>query len=194
MYMYSTAAVFPIVCTGHHHLHSHAHCTRILAALISTQSALASNPRCTRIHTALHSHPHFAYPPQHTPLSHGHPFMPHPAALVISPGLALSFLLLMMKDCPPLAMLITSKVLYPQAFPKPIQIRTWPGETDPNPNLARQNRSESEPGPAEPIRVRTWPGETDPNPNLARAKPIRIRTQENQSEPGAWLLDRQRTA
>ena len=27
----------------------------------------------------------------------------------------------------------------------PIRIRTWPGGTDPNPNLARRNRSESEP-------------------------------------------------
>ena len=58
-------------------------------------------------------------------------------------------------------------------------------ESDPNPNLARRNRSESEPGPAKPIRIRTWPGETDPNPNLAGPKPIRIRTQEKQSEPGA---------
>ena len=67
----------------------------------------------------------------------------------------------------------------------PIRIRTWPGETDPNPNLGRRNRSESEPGLAKPIRIRTWPDETDPNPNLARTKPIRIRTQEKQSEPGA---------
>ena len=138
-------------------LHSHPHCTHI-------RTALASTPHCTRIRTALHSHLHFASPPQHTPLRH--PFMHHPAALAISPGLALSLLLLMMKACPPLAMPIASKLLNPQAFPNPIQIRTWPGETDPNPNLARRNRSESEPSPA---------------------KPIRIRTQEKQSEPGACL-------
>ena len=36
----------------------------------------------------------------------------------------------------------------------PIRIRSWPGETDPNPNLAQLNRSESE--------------------NLAGPKPIRI--------------------
>jgi hypothetical protein len=59
----------------------------------------------------------------------------------------------------------------------PIRIRTWPGETDPNPNLARQNRSESEPGPAKPIRIRTLPGGTDPNPNLARRN-------RSESEPG----------
>ena len=44
------------------------------------------------------------------------------------------------------------------------RIRTEP-VSDPNPNLRRRIRSESEPGPAEPIRIRTWPGGTDPNPN-----------------------------
>ena len=42
---------------------------------------------------------------------------------------------------------------------KPIRIRTWPGETDLNPNLAQRNRSKSEP----------WRGKTDPNPNSGKA-------------------------
>ena len=41
----------------------------------------------------------------------------------------------------------------------PIRIRSWPGETDPNPKLARRNRSESEPGK----------DESDPNPNSGKA-------------------------
>ena len=50
----------------------------------------------------------------------------------------------------------------------PIRIRTCGGGSDPNPNLARRNRSESEPGPAEPIRIRTLSAETDPNPNSGK--------------------------
>ena len=70
----------------------------------------------------------------------------------------------------------------PKTEPNPVsrcgnRSKSEPGRagTDPNPNLAVRNRSESAPG-----RVIT-----DPNPNLTGTKPIRIRTQEKQSEAGA---------
>ena len=53
----------------------------------------------------------------------------------------------------------------------PIRIRTWPGETDPNPNLGRRNRSESEPGPTKPIRIRTWQGRNRSESELRKSNP-----------------------
>ena len=67
--------------------------------------------------------------------------------------------MVMIEACPPLAMMATSKQLNPQAFPKPNRTPFRGAESDPNPNLARRNRSESEPGK----------DETDPNLNSGKA-------------------------
>ena len=73
--------------------------------------------------------------------------------------------------------------MHPQAFPKPNRTRFRGAESDPNPNLIRRNRSESEPGLAKPMRIRTSPGGTDPNPNLARRNRSESEPRRGETDP-----------
>ena len=52
----------------------------------------------------------------------------------------------------------------------PIRIQTLGGRSDPNPNLRKPIRSESEPRAKKPIRIRTSSAETDPNPNSGKKR------------------------
>ena len=140
---YSTAAVFHIVCTVT------IICTRMHTALASS---LHSHPHCTRIHTALHSHPHCTAlasalrisAPAHRPQPPFHA-SPGPCRTRHLPRAGIEFVVDDDERMPSTSDGDYSYVIKPAGLSK----------TDPNPNLAWRNRSESEPGPAKPIRIRT---------------------------------------
>ena len=141
-------------------------------------SSLHSHPHCTRIQTALHSHPHCtvlasalrisapAPPPQP-------PFHASPCYTRHLPRAGLEFVVVDDERMPSTSDGDYSYVMKPAGLSK----------TDPNPNLAQRNRSESEPGTAKPIRIRTWPGETDPNPNLVRRNRSESEPDKDETDP-----------